>query len=200
MAVDIGYLSAVGAGALSFLSPCVLPLVPPYLCYMAGVSVEDFRDERRRGGAARRAHRAGLGVGRLRARLHHGVRRARRRRLDHRPLPARLAGRAGDRRRHRHHLDGTQFSRHHPHPAAVARGALPGARQAGQRRRRLCHGPCLRLRLDALHRPGARPDPDARRRPRDGRRGGAAAVRLFDRARHSRSSSRQSSPAPSCAS
>lgn len=32
------------AGALSFLSPCVLPLVPPYLCYMAGISVEDFRN------------------------------------------------------------------------------------------------------------------------------------------------------------
>jgi len=45
MAVDIGYLSALGAGALSFLSPCVLPLVPPYLCYMAGVSVEDFRGD-----------------------------------------------------------------------------------------------------------------------------------------------------------
>lgn len=43
MAIDIGYLSAVGAGAVSFLSPCVLPLVPPYLCYMAGVTVEDFR-------------------------------------------------------------------------------------------------------------------------------------------------------------
>ena len=43
MAIDIGYVSAVGAGALSFLSPCVLPLVPPYLCYMAGVSVDDFR-------------------------------------------------------------------------------------------------------------------------------------------------------------
>jgi cytochrome c-type biogenesis protein len=43
MAVDISYLSAAGAGALSFLSPCVLPLVPPYLCYMAGVSVDDFR-------------------------------------------------------------------------------------------------------------------------------------------------------------
>ena len=41
--LDIGYLSAIGAGALSFLSPCVLPLVPPYLCYMAGISVEDFR-------------------------------------------------------------------------------------------------------------------------------------------------------------
>jgi cytochrome c-type biogenesis protein len=43
MAIDIGFLSAIGAGAISFLSPCVLPLVPPYLCYMAGVSVEDFR-------------------------------------------------------------------------------------------------------------------------------------------------------------
>jgi cytochrome c-type biogenesis protein len=43
MAIDIGYLSAIGAGAISFLSPCVLPLVPPYLCYMAGVSVDDFR-------------------------------------------------------------------------------------------------------------------------------------------------------------
>lgn len=45
MALDIGYVSAVGAGALSFLSPCVLPLVPPYLCYMAGVSVDDFRGD-----------------------------------------------------------------------------------------------------------------------------------------------------------
>lgn len=43
MAAEIGYITAVGAGAISFLSPCVLPLVPPYLCYMAGVSVEDFR-------------------------------------------------------------------------------------------------------------------------------------------------------------
>jgi cytochrome c-type biogenesis protein len=46
MALDIGYVSAVGAGAVSFLSPCVLPLVPPYLCYMAGVSVDDFRGDR----------------------------------------------------------------------------------------------------------------------------------------------------------
>ncbi|WP_173931813.1 cytochrome c biogenesis CcdA family protein [Chelativorans sp. Marseille-P2723] len=43
MAIDVGYTSALFAGALSFLSPCVLPLVPPYLCYMAGVSVDDFR-------------------------------------------------------------------------------------------------------------------------------------------------------------
>jgi len=43
MVADIGLLGAAVGGAFSFLSPCVLPLVPPYLCYMAGVSVDDFR-------------------------------------------------------------------------------------------------------------------------------------------------------------
>lgn len=33
---------AVVAGFLSFLSPCVLPIVPPYLAYMGGVSVRDM--------------------------------------------------------------------------------------------------------------------------------------------------------------
>ncbi len=40
---DISIWTAILAGALSFLSPCVLPLVPPYLCYMAGVSVDQFK-------------------------------------------------------------------------------------------------------------------------------------------------------------
>nr|BAT28798.1 cytochrome c-type biogenesis protein CcdA [Aureimonas frigidaquae] len=40
---ELSYPTAVLAGALSFLSPCVLPLVPPYLCYMAGVSVDELR-------------------------------------------------------------------------------------------------------------------------------------------------------------
>lgn len=35
------------AGILSFLSPCVLPLVPPYLCYMSGLSVEDLQQSRK---------------------------------------------------------------------------------------------------------------------------------------------------------
>jgi cytochrome c-type biogenesis protein len=36
-------LPAIGlAGLLSFLSPCVLPLVPPYLCYLAGTSVSEL--------------------------------------------------------------------------------------------------------------------------------------------------------------
>ena len=55
MALDVSYLTAVGAGALSFLSPCVLPLVPPYLCYMAGVSVEEFRAESAAAASSRRA-------------------------------------------------------------------------------------------------------------------------------------------------
>ena len=36
---------AAVAGLLSFFSPCVLPIVPPYLAYMGGVSVSDMEDE-----------------------------------------------------------------------------------------------------------------------------------------------------------
>ncbi len=43
--MNVDFLTAFGAGALSFLSPCVLPLVPAYLCYMAGVTVDDFRQD-----------------------------------------------------------------------------------------------------------------------------------------------------------
>ena len=35
-------LVAMLAGILSFLSPCVLPVVPPYLAYMGGVSVSEM--------------------------------------------------------------------------------------------------------------------------------------------------------------
>lgn len=36
---NIGVLTAFGAGIISFLSPCVLPLVPGYVSYVAGTSV-----------------------------------------------------------------------------------------------------------------------------------------------------------------
>jgi cytochrome c-type biogenesis protein len=41
---DISYIGAAGAGMLSFLSPCVLPLVPAYLCFLGGVSLEELTD------------------------------------------------------------------------------------------------------------------------------------------------------------
>ncbi len=37
---EVNYLTALLAGLISFLSPCVLPLVPPYLCYLAGTTFE----------------------------------------------------------------------------------------------------------------------------------------------------------------
>lgn len=55
MALDISYAGALAAGILSFLSPCVLPLVPPYLCFLGGVSLEELSGEREAQAAA--AHR-----------------------------------------------------------------------------------------------------------------------------------------------
>ncbi|QRM35344.1 cytochrome c biogenesis CcdA family protein [Microvirga sp. VF16] len=40
---NIGILTALFAGVMSFLSPCVLPLVPGYISYVAGNTVADVR-------------------------------------------------------------------------------------------------------------------------------------------------------------
>ncbi len=37
-------LIAMSAGLLSFLSPCVLPIVPPYLAYMGGITVTEMQE------------------------------------------------------------------------------------------------------------------------------------------------------------
>lgn len=42
MNLDVTIWAAFGAGLLSFLSPCVLPLVPPYLCFLAGAELDDL--------------------------------------------------------------------------------------------------------------------------------------------------------------
>lgn len=41
---DINIFIAFAAGLLSFLSPCVLPLVPSYVSYVGGVSLSELRD------------------------------------------------------------------------------------------------------------------------------------------------------------
>jgi cytochrome c-type biogenesis protein len=43
-AMNVTIAAAVVAGMLSFLSPCVLPLVPPYLVYLTGTSLERFAE------------------------------------------------------------------------------------------------------------------------------------------------------------
>ena len=43
MPTHVSFPAAILAGLLSFLSPCVLPLVPPYLCFMAGTTLEELQ-------------------------------------------------------------------------------------------------------------------------------------------------------------
>ena len=45
--MDITYGGALIAGVLSFLSPCVLPLVPPYLCFLGGVSLDQIANDQK---------------------------------------------------------------------------------------------------------------------------------------------------------
>ncbi|RAP42621.1 cytochrome C biogenesis protein [Rhodovulum viride] len=59
--IDAGLLPAMlvalAAGLLSFLSPCVLPIVPPYLAYMGGITMGELTAA---GAARRRATVAAL--------------------------------------------------------------------------------------------------------------------------------------------
>jgi len=47
MVADVTVLAALVAGLVSFLSPCVLPLVPPYLVFLAGTSLERLAEGER---------------------------------------------------------------------------------------------------------------------------------------------------------
>ena len=44
---DVSIPIAFGAGFLSFFSPCILPLIPAYIMYMTGVSMENEIKEKR---------------------------------------------------------------------------------------------------------------------------------------------------------
>lgn len=43
--LDISFAGAALAGLLSFFTPCILPMVPFYLCYMAGISMSELNDD-----------------------------------------------------------------------------------------------------------------------------------------------------------
>jgi cytochrome c-type biogenesis protein len=57
---NVSIFAALLAGMLSFLSPCVLPLVPPYLVYLTGTSLERFADAQTRPRAGRQTIVAAL--------------------------------------------------------------------------------------------------------------------------------------------
>ena len=42
---DVSIPAALIAGLVSFLSPCVLPLVPPYLVYLTGATIEHVTND-----------------------------------------------------------------------------------------------------------------------------------------------------------
>jgi len=45
MITDVSIPAALAAGVISFLSPCVLPLVPPYLIYLTGATIEHVAND-----------------------------------------------------------------------------------------------------------------------------------------------------------
>jgi len=47
-ATDVGYLAAFGGGLVSFLSPCVLPIVPAYLSVITGLDIAELEHGNRR--------------------------------------------------------------------------------------------------------------------------------------------------------
>ena len=43
MVENVSILAAFAAGVLSFISPCVLPLIPGYLSFISGVTLDDLQ-------------------------------------------------------------------------------------------------------------------------------------------------------------
>ncbi|MER2262998.1 MAG: cytochrome c biogenesis protein CcdA [Psychrobacillus sp.] len=47
MSTDLNLLLAFGAGFLSFISPCTLPLYPAFLSYITGMSLEEIKTDKK---------------------------------------------------------------------------------------------------------------------------------------------------------
>ena len=58
--LGLSVVIAMLAGLISFLSPCVLPIVPPYLAYMSGVSMGSLIGNDQENGARHKAFLASL--------------------------------------------------------------------------------------------------------------------------------------------
>jgi cytochrome c-type biogenesis protein len=56
----VGYFTAFAGGVVSFLSPCVLPIVPGYLSMVTGLDVAEIQEDAPRRHLARIARDTGL--------------------------------------------------------------------------------------------------------------------------------------------
>jgi cytochrome c-type biogenesis protein len=54
---DLSIFIAFAAGILSFLSPCILPLIPSYLCFIGGVSLNSLKVDAEKNDSSRREGR-----------------------------------------------------------------------------------------------------------------------------------------------
>ena len=145
---DVTFLAALAAGLVSFLSPCVLPLVPPYLIFLTGTSLERFADKEPKPRVKRETVVAAalfvLGFSTVFVAL--GASAS----VDRLTDP-RVFGAARDHCRCRHHHHGSALPRDYAHSAA-APAETAGSRQARRPLGRLCDRAGLRLRMDAVHR------------------------------------------------
>ena len=122
---DVSVPAAVLAGLISFLSPCVLPLVPPYLVYLTGATIEHVANDESVQASKRAVMLSALmfvlGFSTVFVALGASA-------SFIGGLHPRLVGAVLDPRRHRHHHHGPAF------PRADA-DRLPDARGAAARRR-----------------------------------------------------------------
>ena len=178
---DVSIPAALIAGLVSFLSPCVLPLVPPYLIYLTGATIEHVANDETVSSSKRAVMISAamfvLGFSTVFVAL--GASASLIGGLVH-AWSAELA----DCRRHRHHRHGPAFSRADANRVPDAGRAVADTK-AGGSVGRLCDGARLCVRLDALHRADPRGHPVDRRRRGDGDEGREPARGLFRRARHS---------------
>jgi cytochrome c-type biogenesis protein len=171
--------AALVAGILSFLSPCVLPLVPPYMIYLTGATIEHVANDEPVGSSKRSVMISALlfvlGFSTVFVAL--GATAS----------PAVHAAALDPRRRH-HHCHGAAF------PGADAdrlfdAGGPPVHPPTRRVVWRLCEGARLWLRLDAMHRPDPCGNPVAGGSDGNGCKRGRSGLSVFHRSRNSLSGS-----------